>query len=619
MSDSSDAELLEQFARNKSEAAFADLVERHLGLVYSTAFRKTGNPQHAEDIAQAVFIILARKANSLGRKTVLPGWLYHTARLTAANFQRAELRRIRREQEAFMQSTTNESAPDALWRELSPLLEDAMANLGPGDRDAIVLRFFQSRSMAGVSAALGGSEDAARMRVNRALEKLRKFFNKHGVVSTTSVIAAAISSNSMQAVPVGLAKTISYVALAKAVAASTSSLALAKGALKIMAWSKAKTTVVTASVVLLAGGLGLTTPAIVHRIRVAGYPDLQGAWEGTVHLDDAGVESGAAASTRVVFKFKRSYGAYTASADWIDAGRKNVPIYEVIYNYPSLTIKSTPRDTWSLKVNENATEMIWDHYTHFIQPDPATFKRTTKPDSVPDRLAEDDFAPRAGSDLQGYWQGIIGAGADAVPVDLKIAEDSDGTFRAEGDSPTEGRTGAPVTVNYNRPNVTVAVGTGGGRFDGTINNEKSEIVGSWSQNGVSIPATIRRADYQAEHAHDGEKDYSFHSPLDLQGHWKGTWIAIFNGGKTKVPIREALNIAKLPDGSYSATLVDLDRFLDVAPIPPSSFEYSPPRLKLKWNEVGGAYEAKLKGGRLVGTWSESGGGFPLVMNRTAMN
>ncbi|HXB60145.1 MAG TPA: sigma factor, partial [Candidatus Acidoferrales bacterium] len=93
MNDTPDAELLKQFARNQSEAAFAELVERHIGLVFSIAFRKTGNPQQAEDITQAVFIILARKAGSLGPKTVLPGWLHHTARLTAANLQRAELRR----------------------------------------------------------------------------------------------------------------------------------------------------------------------------------------------------------------------------------------------------------------------------------------------------------------------------------------------------------------------------------------------------------------------------------------------------------------------------------------------------------------------------------------------
>ena len=257
MNDTPDAALLEQFARNQSEAAFAELVERHIGLVFSIAFRKTGNPQQAQDITQAVFIILARKAGSLGPKTVLPGWLHHTARLTAANLQRAELRRIRREQEAFMQSTTNESALDALWHELSPLLDDALANLGTSDRDAIVLRYFQNRSLAEVGATLGANEGAARMRVNRALEKLRKFFNKRGVVSTTAVIAVAISNNSVQAAPVGLAKTISTVALAKGAVAALPVLALVKTTLLTMTM-KTKTVMATAIIGTLILGAGVS-------------------------------------------------------------------------------------------------------------------------------------------------------------------------------------------------------------------------------------------------------------------------------------------------------------------------------------------------------------------------
>src|SRR5690348_16652377 len=150
MTDMADAELLEQFARNDSEAAFALLLQRHIALVHSVALRHTANPQHAQDITQAVFIILARKAGSLGRKTVLPGWLYHPARLTEANFQRAEMRRVRREQEAFMESTLAETAPEPAWRELSPLLDEAMARLSAADRDALVLRYFQNQRLSEV-------------------------------------------------------------------------------------------------------------------------------------------------------------------------------------------------------------------------------------------------------------------------------------------------------------------------------------------------------------------------------------------------------------------------------------------------------------------------------------
>lgn len=614
MPEPDDITLLKKYAGG-DESAFTTLFERYVHLVYSTAVRQVRNPSHAEEITQAVFILLARKSKSLGPKTVLSGWLYQAARLTAASLIKREVRRQRREQEVYMQTLTGPET--SLWEQISPLLDDAMGRLGEADRNAIVLRFFENRTPQEVAAALKLNEVTARKRVSRALEKLRTFFAKRGVVLTAAIIAGAISGNSVQAAPVALAKSGMAIAISQGAIAGSSTLALVKGALKLMAWTKAKISAVAVVAVVAAGGLGLTAATVIHLIRVARYPDLQGAWEGTVHLDDAGVESGAAASTRVVFKFKKSYGVYTATADWIASGRKDVPMQKVIYNYPSLTIEATPRDTWSFKVNENATEMIWDHYIHFIQPDPAKFKRTTKPDSVPDRLAEDDFSPRPDSDLQGYWAGEVGTGADATPVDLKIAEDSDGTFRAEGDSPGQGRAGAPVTVNYNRPNVTLALATGGGRFEGTINDAKTEIVGRWSQNGQPMPATIRRVDYQAERAREAEKDYSFHSSLDLQGHWKGTWMEPFPS--VTVPIRYELDIAKLPDGSYSAALVDLDRFLDSAPIPPSNFEYSPPNLKLKWNEFGGAYEAHLKDGKLVGTWSESGGGFPLVMKRTTVN
>lgn len=136
MSDVPNSELLEQFTRKRSDAAFAELVQRHIGLVYSEAFRKTGNSQHAEDITQMVFITFAHRAGSLGPETVIPGWLYYTARLVAANFQRAETHRIPRKQEAYMQFTMEETANDQKWRKLSPMIYDAMAGLHASDRAA---------------------------------------------------------------------------------------------------------------------------------------------------------------------------------------------------------------------------------------------------------------------------------------------------------------------------------------------------------------------------------------------------------------------------------------------------------------------------------------------------
>lgn len=262
----SDIDLLRDYARQNSERAFAALVQRHVNLVYSVALRHVRIAAHAEEITQAVFVILAQKASGLCSDTVLEGWLYQTTRLTALRFLRDERRRQFREQEAYMQSTLPESATNSAWEQLAPLLDEAMAQLGKKDRDAVVLRFFKDKSFREIAVALDVTEAAAQRRGGRALEKLRRYFDKRGVTLTGTLIAGAISANSVQAAPALLENTVTATAMAKGATASASTLILIKGASTIMAWSKMKTAIVIGAGLLIVGS---ATPFAVKKIQQA--------------------------------------------------------------------------------------------------------------------------------------------------------------------------------------------------------------------------------------------------------------------------------------------------------------------------------------------------------------
>ena len=215
MQSTDDSALLRQYLEDHSDAAFAALATRHVNLVYSVALRHVGDPHQAEEITQAVFILLARKAAQLRHDKALSSWLFQATRLTASNFVRGETRRHRREQEAHMQAVLDESGND-VWRQIAPLLDSAVGSLSEKDRQAVVLRFYEGRNLRHVGAALGVSEDAAEKRVSRAIERLREFLAKRGVTAGAGGLAVVITANAVQAAPVGLAATLSSAALASA-------------------------------------------------------------------------------------------------------------------------------------------------------------------------------------------------------------------------------------------------------------------------------------------------------------------------------------------------------------------------------------------------------------------
>jgi RNA polymerase sigma factor (sigma-70 family) len=260
MPEPDDITLLKQYAGG-DESAFTTLFERHVHLVYSVALRQTRNPSHAGEITQVVFILLARKAKSLSPNTVLSGWLYQAARLTTCSLIKREIRRQRREQEVYMQTLTEPEISQ--WEQISPLLDEAMGRLGERDRNAIVLRYFENRTPPEVAAALKLNEVTARKRVSRALEKLRTFFAKRGVILTTAIIAGTITGNSVQAAPAALANSARAVAIARGALAGGSTLALVKATLIAM---KTKT-IVVASIAAAAVILGTGTYIACKSLR----------------------------------------------------------------------------------------------------------------------------------------------------------------------------------------------------------------------------------------------------------------------------------------------------------------------------------------------------------------
>jgi RNA polymerase sigma factor (sigma-70 family) len=210
-----DNELLRRYAQTGSEDAFAELVRRHVNLVYSAALRQVNGDTHlAQDVAQTVFTDLARKAGSLARRESLTGWLYTSAYFAAAKLVRTENRRRDRE-DKFMREPAHTPAPEPEWEKLRPELDEAMHELKEADREAVLLRYFENRQFAEVGTRLGLNENAARMRVERALEKLRGLLARRGV-TTAAALASVIPANAVQIAPAGLAATLASASLAGA-------------------------------------------------------------------------------------------------------------------------------------------------------------------------------------------------------------------------------------------------------------------------------------------------------------------------------------------------------------------------------------------------------------------
>ena len=373
-----------------------------------------------------------------------------------------------------------------------------------------------------------------------------------------------------------------------------------------MASSKLKIAAVGAAAAVLAIGVGFSGFKAVHWVRAANAPDIQGAWAGNFE----------AGQTKMPLRYKisRANGSYHAVETDIYQGVQEAPVSKLVYDYPSIHIEQKALGfTYDATLDPKTMEMSGT-WKQGKGSGPFTMKLNALPDAFPEPMAESDYAPRADSDLQGYWKGMLKPGNATLRVALKIAERADGTFRVAGDSPDQGAKDVEATaITYHRPAVKVEFGGIGGYFEGTVDASARVITGKWMSGGKPLPLVLERAKPGSvaglDPASEAQKDYSHAGPNDLPGHWQGT----LEVKKPNVKLRLLLNVAKLPDGKFSATMVSVDQ--GSGEIPASLVEYDAPDTHLEWSGIGGSFRGKLENGKITGIWQQNKSELPLVFER----
>ena len=336
---------------SRSETAFAELVARHINLVYSTALRMVQDAARAKDIAQLVFIQLARKAPLIRSGHALPGWLYRVTHCQAANALRDDRTRRRRETEA-MNMTQTAADSSMAWESIAPHLEAAMNTLSPADQNAVVLRFFQGRSWREVGGALALREDAAQKRVSRAVEKLRSYFVRRRIGISATLIVSVIAANAVQAAPAGLAATVANASLAGA-----GSFSLLSTIIKTILMKK------TACAVLgVALAATITIPIIIAKGGPSGRPVTEASLREGLVLD-LPFDQDETGSGKITDHSGKNNSVRAAGVRWTADGRKG-GAYEftadgdeiVVSNNKSLNPEHFTLSAWIKTSNADA---IW--------------------------------------------------------------------------------------------------------------------------------------------------------------------------------------------------------------------------------------------------------------------
>ena len=276
--------------RENSAEAFAELVARHIDLVHSAARRQSRNEHEAQDITQAVFLVLARKAGTLHDARRLPAWLLKTAHFAALDARKAALRRRKHEQEVSSMNAEAVPPPDPEWDRLSPRIDGALAKLSETDRAVVVGHCIQQQRMTEIAVMLGVTEMAARKRVQRAMERLRKHLKAAGLPSAG--LAALLAVRAVHAAPLGMSKTVAATSLTNGNAGTAKiAMSLAKGAMKMAFWKTARVTIAAVLVPLGGTFIAVLWEECSHKPSIQGQSTVTAATQGTLPAGSGIVES----------------------------------------------------------------------------------------------------------------------------------------------------------------------------------------------------------------------------------------------------------------------------------------------------------------------------------------
>jgi RNA polymerase sigma factor (sigma-70 family) len=336
-----DWNLLRKFVDAQSQEAFAELTRRYLGLVHGTALRELGDRTLAEDVTQAVFLILARRAHTFRPNIVLAAWLFDTCRYTARNARRDERRRRLREQRAVMDMEQSADVQRSSRTIEYPMLNEALGRLTPADRQAVLLRFACEYSYAETGEAIGISENTARMRVERAIEKMRRTLKKGGVALSAATLADIMQTQSAQAVSPILSARVADLVGASSLpsVAGISADIIAQGALRAMKMTHLKIAAGITCGLILAGGVAYRGAArAIHPVRAVKTAAIVDTTPPVAPVATIDKSPDAEKARQILDEMFDTYGKMQAlSATEISEGEPSIGLYraEVIYQRPN--------------------------------------------------------------------------------------------------------------------------------------------------------------------------------------------------------------------------------------------------------------------------------------------